>query len=214
MLKLYGIPLSPLVRKALLAIELKELDYQLEMVTPMMKPEGFEKISPLGKIPAIVDDNGPLADSSVICEYLEDRYPEVSLYPADPAEKAKARWLEEYADTVLLKVTGADLFFERVVKPMMGQETDEEKVQANLKDGLPKALGYLESLVPEQGFFFGEKIMVADVSLASHFINARYAGFETSAEAYPKFVAYLERVLAHPALQHRLAEDQKIMSRS
>ncbi|WP_257265790.1 glutathione S-transferase family protein [Endozoicomonas sp. ONNA2] len=81
MSKLYGVPLSPMVRKVLLALEIKQIDYQLVPVTPFMKPEGFEKISPLKKIPAWQDDKVTLADSTVICEYLEDRYPKQALYP-------------------------------------------------------------------------------------------------------------------------------------
>ena len=47
----------------------------------------------------LLDDRVTLADSSVICEYLEDRHPEPVLYPRDAVSRARARWLEEFADT-------------------------------------------------------------------------------------------------------------------
>ncbi|MGI9273392.1 MAG: glutathione S-transferase family protein [Endozoicomonas sp.] len=214
MIKVYGVPLSPMVRKVLVNLETKGLEYELETVLPGMTPEGYEQISPLKKIPAFVDDNGPLADSTVICEYLEDRYPEIPLYPSDPAQKARARWIEEYADTILLTVTGANLFFERVVKVMGGMEPDEEKVQKSLERKMPRTLAYLESIAPEQGFLFGKELMMADVAIASNFINARYARFEADSGSYPKFVAYFQRLLEHPAIQKRLEQDAKVLNRA
>ncbi|MGI9278804.1 MAG: glutathione S-transferase family protein [Endozoicomonas sp.] len=212
-MKVYGATLSPMVRKVVVALEMKGLDFELDPVIPFNTPEGFEKVSPLKKIPALQDGDITLADSTVICEYLEDRYPEVALYPADPVLKAKARWFEEYADTVLMKVTAEGLFFERVVKKMMGMETDEDKVQKNLKDSMPKTLNYLESVTPVEGFLLGESLMMADISIGSAFINAGYAGFEPDPSEYPGFAAYLQRVKAHPAFQKRMKEDAKFLNR-
>jgi glutathione S-transferase len=212
-MKLYGASLSPMVRKVVLALEIKGLDYQLDPVIPFNTPEGFEKISPLKKIPALVDGDVTLADSTVICEYLEERYPEVALYPSDLVQKAKARWFEEYADTVLMKVTAEGLFFERVVKPLMGMETDEDKVQKNLKGNMPKTLEYLESVMPEEGFLLGETFMMVDISIASCFINAGYAGFEPDEGEHPRFVAYMQRVKALPAIQKRMKEDARFMGK-
>ncbi|WP_422474216.1 glutathione S-transferase family protein [Endozoicomonas sp. ALB032] len=211
-MKVYGAILSPMVRKVIAALEMKGLDFELDLVIPFNTPEGFEKISPLKKIPALQDGEVTLADSSIICEYLEDRYPEIALYPTDPAHKAKARWYEEYADTVLMKVIAEGLFFERLVKPMMGMETDEDKVQQNLKDNMPRTLAYLESVVPEQGFLLGESLMMADIGIGSCFINAGYAGFEPDPSEYPAFAAYLHRVKAHPALQKRMKEDARLLN--
>lgn len=209
--KLYGAALSPMVRKVLMSLEIKGLDFEHEVVIPGMTPEGYEKVSPLKKIPAFVDESVSLADSSVICEYLEDRYPETPLYPSDPASKAQARWLEEYSDTVLLEVLGGNLFFERVVKPLMGMETDEEKVQKSLKEKVPAVLDYVESVLPEEGFLLGDQLMMADIAIGSHLINAGYAGFEPDAEAYPKLSAYMEKIRGNSAFQLRIEADSKFI---
>ncbi|WP_062268149.1 glutathione S-transferase family protein [Endozoicomonas arenosclerae] len=212
-MKVYGATISPMVRKVLMALEIKGLDYQVEFVIPFNTPEGFEKISPLKKIPALVDGDVSLADSTVICEYLEDRYPETPLYPSDPVLKAKARWFEEYADTVLMKVTAEGLYFERVVKKLMGMETDEEKVQKNLKKNMPKTLDYMESVSPAEGFLVGDSLMMADIAIGSSFINAGYAGFEPDSSKYPNFAAYMQRIKAHPAFQVRMKEDAKFINK-
>lgn len=209
MSKLYGVPLSPMVRKVLLALEIKQLDYELVPVTPFMKPAGFEKISPLKKIPAWEDDKVTIADSSVICEYLEDRYPEQALYPKTPEEKARARWFEEYADTAMLQVLGT-VFFERVAKKLINQPADEGKVQEVLQTKLPEICVYLESQVPETDFLFGAEVQLADIALASHFINLVHAGVQIDSAEYPGLSAYIDRIFQHPAVAHRIAEDKKV----
>ncbi|WP_066014047.1 glutathione S-transferase family protein [Endozoicomonas atrinae] len=209
MSKLYGVPLSPMVRKVLLTLELKQIDHELVPVTPFRKPEGFEKISPLKKIPAWEDDKVTLADSTVICEYLEDRYPERALYPQAPEEKAKARWFEEYADTVMLPVLGT-VFFERVARKLVNQPADEVKVQEILQTKLPKTCAYLESEVPETDFLFGADLQLADIALATHFINLSHAGVQVEPAEYPRLAAYIDRLFLHPAVAFRIAEDKKV----
>ncbi len=211
MSKVYGVSLSPMVRKVLAVMELKDIEYKMIPASPLQKPEGFEQISPLGKIPAYQDDQITLADSSVICEYLEDRYPAQAVYPEDPAVKARARWLEEYADTELFTTTGA-IFFERVIKKLIKQESDEARVQTAIEEKLPVIMKYLESEVPGAGYLFGAELMVADIAIATHFINASYGGVKVDSNEYPVLSAYLQRILQHPVMVKRLAEDSKMMS--
>jgi glutathione S-transferase len=208
MRKVIGIPLSPFVRKVLLTLEFKGLDYELDPATPLNPPEGFRRISPLGKVPGYVDDALEISDSSVICQYLEDRYPEPALYPRDPVQRARARWFEEYADTKLLEVLGPPLFFERVVKPVfLKQPTDEERVAANIANGIPPALDYLEGVVPETGWLVGDAFTIADLSIPSFFVNARMAGYEVDATRWPRLAAYVARALEHPAWERRLSAE-------
>jgi glutathione S-transferase len=70
-----------------------------------------------------------LADSSVICQYLEDRYPEPAAYPTDIADRAEARWLEEFADSRMADVCIWRIFHPAVVKPhVFGAVRDLEGV--------------------------------------------------------------------------------------
>lgn len=97
-LTLYGAPLSPFVRKVRLLLAEKGLDYQLEAIAPFGQPAWYREISPLGRIPALRDGDLALADSSVICQYLEERYPEPPNLRATPRQPRSVRWLEKYAD--------------------------------------------------------------------------------------------------------------------
>ena len=87
-----GSYLSPYVRKVLACLHLKGLDYEIDPIVAFMGDDRFTALSPLRRVPVLIDDRVTLADSSVICQYLEDRYPAPALYPADIAARARAHF--------------------------------------------------------------------------------------------------------------------------
>lgn len=86
-----GSYISPYVRKVLACLELKGLDYAIDPIAPFTGDEAFARLSPLRRVPVLVDGALVLNDSSVICQYLEDKHPTPALYPRDIADRAKAR---------------------------------------------------------------------------------------------------------------------------
>jgi len=199
-MKIIGSFVSPYVRKVLACMNLKGLAYEVDPITPFFGNDEFERMSPLRRIPVLIDGDVTVCDSSVICAYLDDAYGGRPLLPESPADRARARWLEEYADTRLGDLFIWGLFYQRVVRPAVWkEEPDEERIQRTLTEGLPKTLDFLESQVPADGFLFGE-IGLADVSIASFFRNGAYAGFETDAARWPNVAAFVERTLAHPCI--------------
>lgn len=144
-LTLYGAPLSPFVRKVRLLLAEKGLDYQLEAIAPFGQPAWYREISPLGRIPALRDGDLALADSSVICQYLEERYPEPPNLQGDaPASRAAVRWLEKYADYEIAPLATLTIFRNRILKPAMGQACEENDVRRALEEKLPAHFDYLE----------------------------------------------------------------------
>src|SRR5688500_2911685 len=109
-MKLYGFPLSPFVRKVLVVAQEKSLTVDVVPVNPMQPSEEFLAASPYGKIPAIEDDGFKLADSTAIAVYLDAKYPEPALLPADARARAKAVWFDEVADTVVMAAGGPMVF--------------------------------------------------------------------------------------------------------
>jgi len=217
-MKLYGISLGPYVRKVAVVLRLKGLAFEVVPVMPGSdESPSFKAISPLLKVPAFSDGDLGLADSSVICEYLEDAYPEVAVYPSDPLNKSRARWLEEYADTKVVAVCGPGIFFQRVIKPAWtGTPADEALVAANINNDMPPVLNYLEAQVNElmgdrgkgpvaQAYLFGE-IGVVDIAIATQFLNARYAGFDVDAKRWPALASYLQRVWAQPSFAEEITQ--------
>jgi glutathione S-transferase len=199
-LTIIGSYVSPYVRKVLACLNLKGLDYEIDPITPFFGNDEYERKSPLRRIPVLVDGDFSICDSSVICAYLDDAYPERPLLPPYPKDRAKARWLEEYSDTRLGDVFIWGLFYQKVVRPAVwGEPGDEERVARTLAEELPKTLDYLEGELPADGFLFGD-IGLADVAIASFFRNGAYAGFEPDAERWPITAAFVGRALAHPSI--------------
>jgi glutathione S-transferase len=211
MIKIYGVPLSPFVRKALLALEYKGLDYENEPTFPGDESPAFRAISPLGKIPVLEHDGFTVPDTSVICRYLDRIAPEKRLYPEDPQLEARALWLEEYADSRLVE-TCATLFRERLLKPKMFNEpTDEATVREILDKSMPECLAYLETVVPESGYLIGDSLSVADLAVTTCFIQARYGDYDVDGSAAPRLRRYLDQAYAAPLVVARIEAEQAAM---
>lgn len=210
MIKVHGVHGSPFVRKVLIGLRIKGIEYEQVPQMPFARDEEYQKINPLGKIPTLQDGDFVLGDSKVICRYLDAAYPEVPLYPADEKQRAQADWYEELGGSTLSEL-GAGIFFQRFMKPMaFKQEPDEELIEKIITKQLPPLLDYLESQVPEEGFLFGDFGM-ADLAVVSPLINAGYAGYVIDAERWPKFAAFAERVKAQPEVAAILDAEAKAL---
>jgi glutathione S-transferase len=199
MMKLYGANASPFVRKVMAVLAIKQLPYEHIPSMPFSGDQELARVSPLSKVPALIDGDLNIADSKVICRYLESAYPEVPVYPTDLQQRARADWFEEYGGTALAE-SAAGIFFQRFMRPhVFKQPVDEEAVDKIINKSLPPMLDYLESQVPAEGFIFAE-LTVADLALASPFVNAGYAQYTIDAAKWPKVSALVGRVKAHRAV--------------
>jgi glutathione S-transferase len=213
MMRIIGSYVSPYVRKVLACMALKGVDdYQIDPITPFFGGDEFTLLSPLRRIPVLIQGDLVLNDSTVICAWLDEVFPGHPLLPPSPTDRAKARWLEEYADTRLGDLCIWGLFYQRVVGPMVWSEpTDEARVEAVLNEGLPSALDYLEGEAPAYGFLFGD-IGLADIGVATFFRNAAYARFEIDAARWPKTAGWVARTLAHNCVDRFLKFEKAQMS--
>lgn len=197
MITIIGSFVSPYVRKVLACVTLKGLAYEIDPITPFYGNDEFERLSPLRRIPVLIDERFSVSDSSVICSYLDEAYPARPLLPAEPRDRARARWLEEFADSRLGDVFIWGLFYQRNVRPLVWREpADEERVKQSLSEHIPSALDYLERELPERGFLFGD-IGLADIAIASFFRNAAYSGFEPDPGRWPRTSSFVTRTLGH-----------------
>lgn len=205
----FGVSASPFVRKVRIVMAEKKLEYQLEAVFPgMQTPPDWERLSPLGKVPAFRDGDRELADSSVICAYLERVAPEPRLYPADPYEYGRALWFEEYGDGGLVPIVGGKIFFQRIVGPrFMGKTTDEAIVKEGIEVDLPKLFGYLEGQVTGD-HLVGNQFSMADIGIVSPLINLKYAGVEVDAARWPKLAKYVRGIMARPTIAGLMEEEK------
>ena len=154
-----------------------------------------------------------IVSSSVICQYLEDRHPDPALYPRDVDRRARARWLEEYADTWMGEVFIWRLFNQVAIRPRVwGEKTDEALVAKTLAEDVPQILSYLEAELPAEGWACGE-FSIADVSIATFFRNAAFARYQVDATRWAKTAAFVERALATEGFR-RLARFEDLLLRT
>jgi glutathione S-transferase len=207
-LTLFGVPQSPFVRKARIALEEKGLPYQLEAPAPGQHP--------MGKMPVLRDGDVVVPDSSVICAYLERTHPAPRLYPEDAADYARALFLEEYADTAMTEGMGP-IVFERIVKPsFLGQPTDTaklEQLQAVASErwfgkpitvtgqSIPAVLDWLESQLPADRDTVLPRFSIADVALGAHLAWLALAGFALDEKRWPRTARYQRALEARPSFK-------------
>lgn len=201
---LYGASQSPFVRKVKVALAEKGIAYEQDPVIPFGVSDEYRRKSPLGKIPCWEEDGFALPDSSCILAYLERTHPEPRLYPEDPRDFGRALFCEEYADTKLAETLGA-FFFERYVrKNLMKQEADEERLAKLMAEQVPPVFDWLEAQVEGREVLVGRHFSVADIAMASPFVNWAWAGERVDASRWPALAAYVKRIHARPSFEEVL----------
>jgi glutathione S-transferase len=211
MMKLFGAPVSPFVRKVLAYAAEKGVALELVPISLGDPNPEFIECSPFKKMPAFKDGDFSISDSSAIITYLEAKHPEHPMLPADPADRARVIWFEEFADSMLSAALGT-IFFNMVVKPkFMQQEPDLEAVDNAKTTLVPPVCDYLERVIPASGFLVGDALTLADIAVASPFVNAAHSGYVPDAAAYPKLTAYLAAMHARPSMGDWIRRERKML---
>jgi len=170
-MKLYGAMASPYVARSVLFGKLKGID--LELASPPGGRPGtpeFKEISPIGKIPALDVDGVIIPESEVICEYLEDAFPEPSAMPADALAKGQSRTISRVVDLYLSPVSSV---LARQINP---EKRDAAVVEAQTEE-LKKVWSYVEGYMGDGPFVAGDKPSMGDCSLATHMVMFKILAF-------------------------------------
>jgi glutathione S-transferase len=197
---LFGSSLSPYVRKVLAYAGEKGIELELQPTGfPSHSPEYLEA-SPFKKMPALRDGDYTLADSSAIIHYLEAKHPDPALIPTEPRARGKTIWFDEFSDTILV-ACGAKMFFNRIVAPrFIGRPGDLEAADTAEHEELPPILDYLEKTVPDAGgYLVGDRLTLADIAVASPFVNLAHLCCEIDPERHGRVRAYVESILSRPS---------------
>jgi glutathione S-transferase len=201
-MKLWQTYLSPFPTRVRLVMYAKGLDI------PIVEPGGIHdrsgkgdylKINPLGRVPTLeLDDGRTLPESEVICEYLEDLYPEPTLRPADPWERAQVRLVSRLCDFYLVFAM-VPLFN---ASGRSRKTWDMAKIDAALAE-VKKSLDYLEHYIGTDGYAVGKTLTQADGALAPQLMLA----FEWAPKLFdrpspeselPKLSAYWKAIKTDP----------------
>lgn len=215
--KVFGANASPFVRKVRVLLAEKGLDYELESVNPFAPPEGFRRISPLGKIPGFQDGDKSLADSTAICIYIERCNPQPALYPSDNYQYARALWFEEYMDSAFLPIAGPEVFRPLVMAPIMMKQEVTPEIKATALEAVDHKLApmwdYLERELGANQFFVNDTLSIADIAVASAHVNLWHAGVEPDAKHWPRLGGFLQRMRVRPSLAALIEEESKTWNR-
>lgn len=211
---LYGSSFSPFVRKVLAYGIEKGLVLENKPTRMGDDNPEFRRASPFGKMPAFIDGDFAISDSTAIITYLEATFPNPPLLPTAPADRARAIWFEEFADTIMFPVVGK-CFFNRVVAPVFMKQPGNEAIAVEAETTeLPPILKYLESVVPdENGFLVGDTLSIGDIAVASVFVNSDHA-CTVDRSRYPRTYGWVDAMLARPSFAPGIATERKILGRT
>jgi len=207
MLTLYDDVFSPYARKVRIAMYEKNVPFErVRALHGDCNRTDFLHVNPRAEVPALVDGDFSLYDSTVICEYLEDRYPDRALYPRDPRRRAACRLIEDLADTQL----DAALYAVTVVEFGRG-ESDPAIHEASARD-ITRLSDELERRLGDGPFFCGE-FSIADIAVAPHLMATAFLGFPPDASRHSKLASWMDRVQQRPAFARDNADVMETLQR-
>jgi glutathione S-transferase/RNA polymerase-associated protein len=194
MITLYDDVFSPYARKVRIALYEKGVPFErIRALHGDCNRTDFLHVNPRAEVPALIEDGWSLFDSTVICEYLEERHPEPRLYPADLRERARCRLLEDLADTQL----DAALYAITLVEFGRG-ETHAAMHAAALAD-LQRLYDHLDATLGDRPFLCDD-YSLADIAVFPHLMVAPLLGFGLDPSRHGRLLQWLDRVQARPAV--------------
>lgn len=176
-MKLLGAMASPYVARVMMFAQLKGMDLPLEPVPGGGSPSSpeYRALTPIGKIPALLVGEQCLAESEVICEYLEDIHPEPSGFPANPLDKATSRLISRITDLYVGPHTST-------MFRQMNPATRDQAVVDTAAAEFAKAFGYLEHFMGPGPFCVGATPSLGDCSLAPYMMLLKKTVFASFTE--------------------------------
>jgi glutathione S-transferase len=203
-MKLYSANLSPFASRARMAIYAKGLPVEIGLPETGLKSPEYLAINPMGKLPCFAGPDGlAVPESEVILEYLEDAFPEPSLRPVSPEDKARVRLISRIAE-LYVAAPGGPLFGQ-----MDPSKRDPEVVEAAMKT-LHQGLAWLDSHLTGGAYAFGKSLTTADCTLVPtlFWLKVFAQAFDRPdlLDDHPKVKAYAEAILKHPAAAKVTAE--------
>jgi glutathione S-transferase len=180
-LTLYDADRCPYCARVRIVLAEKGLEYETVVVDLDDRPAWIYEKNPLGRVPVLEEDAFVLPESVVINEYLEERYPEPPLWPADPAERAAGRLLVER--------------FDQLSRPYYALRRGAEEARDRLSDELAK----LDGLLAERPFLTGRQFGIADAAYLPWILRAETM-LGVDLDPYPALAEWVARAGERPSV--------------
>jgi glutathione S-transferase len=198
MLKFYYNPISVNARRVWVALLEKQIPFEPSLVNldGDQFHDDFTAINPLQRVPAIVDNGLRVVESLAILDYLEAKYPTLSLIPSEPEAIAVVRMVETITVVELQPATIP------LTRPLVGLEVDPQKLEA-AQQRVASILNFFEELLNEQTYFAGDELTLAEV-VAGTLVPS------LPLENYPHLKAWSERLAQRESWQQTIARPEAI----
>jgi stringent starvation protein A len=180
-LTLYDAPRCPYCARVRIVLAEKGVEFETVEIDLSDRPAWLYEKNPSGRVPVLEEDDRPLPESAVIMEFLEERYPEPALLPADPADRAFAR-LRIFRD-------------DELTAPYYALRRGED----GAAERLDTALRRLDADLAGMAFLGGADYGLADIALVPWILRARDM-LGVSLEPYPALAAWLATLEERPAI--------------
>jgi glutathione S-transferase len=208
MLKLCGFHISNYFNKARIAMLEKGVPFELDPSCKPSQQEDFLARTPMGKVPFLeVDGGAQLAESQVICEYLEDAYPQKPLYPRDALERARVRelitFMELHMELVARRLYG-QVFF--------GQPPMSDGARQVVEKDLTRGIRAFRMRAKFDPYVAGAELTLADCAAFVHLplvsLASKLVFGQDMLESMPQIKPYLRMLGERPAFR-TVNEDRK-----
>jgi glutathione S-transferase len=178
---LYDADRCPFCARVRIVLAEKGIEYETVEVDLDDRPSWIYEKNPLGKVPVLEEDAFVLPESAVINEYLEERYPEPALWPADPGERSLGRLLV--------------FRFDELSRPYYALRRGED----GAADRFGAALGRLDAVLQEQPYLSGREFGLADAAYLPWIVRARDR-LDFDLRPFAALLDWLDRLTARPSI--------------
>ncbi len=203
---LYHFWLCPFSRKVRILLAEKDLDFELQFEKIWERRAEFLGLNPAGQVPVLVEDDGSvLAESSAICEYLDEGYADVTFLGSDVQERAETRRLVAWFDLKFYAEVTQNLVDEKVLKRFMAMgEPSSDAIRAG-RHNVGYHLDYIGYLADRRNWLAGDAFSLADIAAASQLSCVDYLG-DVPWDSHGAAKDWYARVKSRPSFQPLLKD--------
>jgi glutathione S-transferase len=203
---LHHLPLSPYARKVRLVLAEKRLPFELRMEKTWERRPEYLEMNPAGTVPVLIEDNGLIIpDSTVICEYLDEAYPDNSLMGRTLAERIEIRRLVAWFDGKFANEVTANLYGEKYLRRLTHRGNPDPSAIRTGYTALRYHLEYLAWLAETRKWLAGSTLSVADFAAAAHLSTLDFIG-EVDWSLSPPVKEWYARMKSRPSFRGVLAD--------
>jgi glutathione S-transferase len=205
MLQLLHFPLCPYSRKVRVAVREKELPAELTLVEPWRSGDSLLALNPAAEVPVLQDGELVIADSAVICEYLDEVRPEPALIGKTPAERAETRRLVAWFDGKFVREVTDPIWREKLIKRIKHKETPDSRAVRVGLGNIDLHLAYIAYLFERRNWLAGEALSLADIAAAAQLSVLDYMG-DVPWDRHPGAKLWYSRIKSRPSFRPLLAD--------